>query len=119
MLEARIPRISWWRLSRQEGVVSGVPQPNFPMRPSNLETFVPEALAPWFNQRANWRVLPDVPTPAPNYSALWPTLFTPPFRAPGDLSPNAPEGSSQGGGSTTPIRAEPLTASGPGSGGKK
>lgn len=122
VLEARIPRISWWWLSRREGVVSGVPQPDFPVTPSTLETFVPEGLAPWFNQRANWRVLPDTPVPGPNYSPLWPTLFAPPFRTQDQTSPpSSGNGDGQNGssGSTPQIRPDTANSSGPGSGGKK
>jgi RHS repeat-associated protein len=118
VLEARIPRLSWWQLGRQEGVVSRVPQPNFPLAPSTLETFVPEGLAPWFNEQASWRVLPDAPVPGPNFSSLWPTLFTPPFRTPdlpfaspgdGGAAESSAGSNGKGAGST----------SGPGSSGKK
>lgn len=119
IMEARIPRASWWWLSRQDGVVSGQPQPRFPVAPSNLETFVPEGLAPWFNQRSTWHVVPDVPAPNPTFSALWPTLFSPPFRTPDAASAiNLPDLRStlmpaQSAGDT------PANTSGPGSGGKK
>jgi RHS repeat-associated protein len=124
VLEARIPRTSWWWLNRQEGVVSGVPQPDFPVTPSTLETFVPEGLAPWFNQRATWRVLPDTPVPGPNYSPLWPTLFVPPVRTQDRMSPGSSGvGTDQGrigsSGSTPQIRSDTPSASGPGSTGKK
>lgn len=124
VLEARIPRVSWWWLGRQDGVVSSVPQPDFPVTPSTLETFVPEGLAPWFNQRANWRVLPDTPVPGPNYSPLWPTIFVPPVRtqdqsSPGSSGSGTGEGRNGSSGSTPQIRPETPTVGGPGSGGKK
>jgi RHS repeat-associated protein len=124
VLEARIPRTSWWWLNRQEGVVSGVPQPDFPVTPSTLETFVPEGLAPWFNQRATWRVLPDTPVPGPNYSPLWPTLSVPPFRTQDRTSPASSgagidQGRTGSSGSTPQVRRDTPSVSGPGSEGKK
>lgn len=119
VLEASIPRVAWWRLSRQSGVVRGQPQPRFPVAPSTLETFVPEGLAPWFNQKSSWSVVPDVPAPQPSFSALWPSLLAPPFRTPDPGSaPNFPQPrpiltGPQAAGDT------PASASGPGSGGKK
>ncbi|GGY05055.1 RHS repeat-associated core domain-containing protein [Paludibacterium paludis] len=117
VLEARLPRLSWWWLSRREGVVSGVPQPDFPLTPSTLETFVPEGLAPWFNQRATWRVLPDTPLPGPDYSPLWPTLFSPPLRMQDRAAPDASGTGRTGGGAAA--RPDTPAASGPGSSGKK
>jgi RHS repeat-associated protein len=90
VLEARIPRVAWWWLRRQPGVAERVPQPNFPNLPSTRETFVPEALSPWFNERATWRIVPDAPAPNASFSPMWPTLLTPPMRTPDDAGAAPP-----------------------------
>ena len=90
VLEASVPRWAWWWLRRQPGVAERVPQPNFPDLPSTRETFVPEALSPWFNERATWRVLPDAPAPNGSFSPMWPTLFTPSMRTPDQNSTSPP-----------------------------
>jgi hypothetical protein len=82
ILEARIAKPFWWWLGRRPGVVQGEPQANFPLTPSTRETFIPEGFAPWFNQRANWRAVPETPVPSPTFSPLWPTVFSPHFPLP-------------------------------------
>ena len=97
VLEGSIPRWRWWSIQRRPNVVSGVEQPNY-SGPSTLETFVPEAVAPQFNQGATWTNLPEpfsAPQP-PNFTPLWPTLFTPTYRAP-DAAAAAEPGGNNGG----------------------
>jgi RHS repeat-associated protein len=123
ILEASISRWNWRWLSRQPGVVRGAEQSRFPISPSNRETYIPEALAPWFNEHATWRVVPDTPVPGPTFTPMWPTLFTPPLRTPGDTPAQA---SGQGEGAHTDGATPPANGrgagqqSGPGAdGGKK
>ena len=79
VIEGSIPRLSWLWLRRQPGVQSAVEQPNFPSRPSNLETYVPEqnGLANWFNQRTSWQILPENNVPSPyGLGPLFPSVFS-------------------------------------------
>jgi RHS repeat-associated protein len=120
VLEASMRRWNWAWLQRQPGVASGIPQPRFPAVPSTLETYVPEGLAPWFNQRATWRVLPDpaAVVPPPSASPLWPSVFTgPAARTGADLGRWARDGDRQ----PAPTSAAPdgVPATGPSGGGKK
>jgi RHS repeat-associated protein len=86
VVEASIPRLRFWlRAHRPDsGIVAGARQGKMTHPRSILETFIPEEQAPWFNQAATWRVVPwpVEPPPTPNFSPLWPTLHTLPYRPP-------------------------------------